>query len=98
MPSPELACRWCGGRLVTCQGKQGPKLLLVRRQHHRYPHRDPTVVAETTLDTARLEGLVLPQEFHFQGFCEKDEMTQLVGYCTDGVWDRTEVVVDAPQT
>jgi len=97
-PSPEVACSWCGGRLVTCQGKEGPNSLLIWRQHDRYPRQDPTVAAESLLDNARLESFVLPQEFHFLGFCEKDETTQLVGHCTDGVWDRTEVVVDSPQT
>jgi hypothetical protein len=87
-------CRWCGGPIVRCQGKDGPNALLVWRQHHRFPLNDPLIADECLFDEAALRGFTLPGMFTFIGYCDKGEPTWMAGRCKNGVWVATEPADD----
>jgi hypothetical protein len=85
-PNPRPVCRWCGDPIRTFQGKDGPNVLLIWRQHHRFPAHSPTVAEESRLDEAALRRFTLPERFAFTGFCARHEPSWFTGRCVDGIW------------
>lgn len=89
-PVPELACLWCGGKMVMWQGKDGPNLLYFWQQGCPAPVDDASDPEyQATEEVRRAERL--PDHFSILGVCENDHVMHAQGTCSDGVWTELDL-------
>ncbi len=95
IPDPHISCPVCGALLSDWQGKDADCALFVWRQGLAAPI-DQTVPEEARLTDAQRSTLRLPQAFEIYSYdCDCPFPVEAICTCTDGVWDRTDVVTAA---
>lgn len=79
------ACERCGELLTSCQGKDGPNVLVTWREGQA------RMALGQRMDEplGQLEPFGLPKRFTFSCWCPNGHRRDFVGECVDGVWQRT---------
>jgi hypothetical protein len=84
-PQPTIPCPWCGRDIEWWQGKDGPNLLFVWRQHEPHPVDDQSD-PQFRIDPSRFVEFSLPENFEIWGRCPEDHLPLARCHCVDGVW------------
>jgi hypothetical protein len=90
---PELPCLWCGGRVETWQGKDGPNPLLVWRQGNAHPVAQPVADAVQVSAEVRRQ-FSLPPDFTISGFCVNGHVMHAHCHSEGGVWRTTDLTAE----
>jgi len=86
-------CPSCDQPLDGWQGKDGPCILYVYRQAHRFPVESRVDADSRADDVAFDDADLLPPVFGIYTSCANDHWIDAQGYCDQfRVWNRSELV------